>query len=97
MAGRHWMGEPPEDQLHRLICLYFGEPAIGAGFVVRSCRCGAQLWVATAWLPAVEDGTLIPTCWWCYESTTDAAPQAVVVDESVRWRRRELPGQPFTT
>lgn len=84
--GRHWLhGDIGPDE-QPLACLYFGEPTGGQSCAVRSCECGAQLWVSTAWLPAVEARDLIPVCWWCCEHSGQAG---VVIDAPLRTRRRE--------
>ena len=112
MAGRHHLKGPPGLDEHpiaqRLVCLYFGEPLELELCVIRSCRCGAQLWVSVDRIPLVESGDLLPTCWWCYESHgADATPRAATVDGPLRrrrltkdWKRIDAalnqPGDPLT-
>lgn len=84
--GRHWLRNETAPDETPLVCLYFGEPTDGQLCAVRSCECGAQLWVTQVWLPAVEAGDLIPMCWWCCEQTSQTG---AVIDVPLRYRRRE--------
>jgi hypothetical protein len=87
--GRHRLDEAPDpDPARPLVCIYFGEPTDGEPSVIRSCLCGAQLWVTALMSPLVESGELIPQCWQCHErSGRDVTLHPVEIDELTRRRR----------